>query len=527
MSPAAAAGGSGKDVNAAMQETPSEIKKPAGFAASVRKESTTTPRTEASSPDPHAEDLDTEDENHLSVINDNAMAGSLKKASSEDINKKDDDVYEAMPLSQTDQHIHQLDRDGELNEVAGSQSMLSQELSYYSDEDKDHLQLSEKSETSLSLAKRIGLLSSTQEEESEEDEKLPAVAAGPSTPKRSSYGTSSMMSRSANSGAPDLASFSAKKEVIASEGKPRMEMDITDTPVRESEGFGSLLDAVAKITEQEVSEEGEEARTWRRASLLDPDPNMEEDCYYVGHKARAAASLSPTRTSPRKARTSLSKRKIPLPTSGSTKKRKTSDTAKRNAKAASIAKKATQSKSTKKTEDAKEVQEAAKRAAVLAERAITDPMLAKRLLLSMALVRENPRSSPDVLPGAGHVIEEVLKKHMAEYYELSTTKCQSAQQQSFNNDMVLVIKEVAATNKWKFADCFVDKALRDRIRCYYKTHIQNAKKRLRTMVRNPSKRANAKHLLQHMAIIEQHNSNEEQQEKKTQRRTVKVDATPI
>jgi hypothetical protein len=91
---------------------------------------------------------------------------------------------------------------------------------------------------------------------------------------------------------------------------------------------------------------------------------------------------------------------------------------------------------------------------------------------------------------------------MAEYYQLSTEKCQSAQQQAFNNDMVVVVREVAEERKWVFADCFDDRALRDRIRCYYKTHIQNAKKRLRTMVRNPTKRANAKHLLQHLDIIE-------------------------
>jgi hypothetical protein len=564
-----------------------------------------TPRTAASSPDSRDGTLDVEDdEAEGGVCGGDVMIRQKSSTTSDDTTNKDDDVTlerrmmdEEMPMSQTDRHIHQLDREGQLNEVAGSQSMLSQELIYDiqcrgrpvnrsgdddDDDDKNSvgcltsLHLSQETETSMGMAKRIGLLSMTQdEEESEEDTKPPAsdgdiganttistnTAENPCTPKRSE-GLFSVLSHASNTGAPDLGSFSAKKEIIAAENKPKM--DITDTPVRESEGFGSLLDAVAKITEQEISEEGEDALLWRRSLYLlrHPDEEAVTELSPTRRKRSLApryASTSPTRKSPRKSAGVHSKRKIPLAVdaddpSSVTKKRKvylSASTAyneiQKRTKTDSVDKNKPEENNN--VDNAREAHEAAIRAAALAERIVTDPGLAKQLLLSMALVRENPRSAPETLPGPGHVLLDgfvwarypplengtsyswnvasvtqmmvkiyanlnhqifllsfcntVLKKHMAEYYQLSTEKCQSAQQQAFNNDMVVVVREVAEARQWDFADCFDDRALRDRIRCYYKTHIQNAKKRLRTMVRNPTKRANAKHLLQHLDIIEQ------------------------
>ena len=128
--------------------------------------------------------------------------------------------------------------------------------------------------------------------------------------------------------------------------------------------------------------------------------------------------------------------------------------------------------------------EMAQCAAQLAAETIASPEVAKNLLLSMALVRINPRAAPAQWPARGSVIcdgffwgtypplETILRRNMREYYELSTTKCQSKSQQKFNNRLTVEIRAESDKYGWVFAKNFDDKVLRDRIRCFFKTHIQ-------------------------------------------------------
>lgn len=167
---------------------------------------------------------------------------------------------------------------------------------------------------------------------------------------------------------------------------------------------------------------------------------------------------------------------------------------------------------------ASEARGLAQKAADLAARAIESPVLSKRLLLSMVFVRTNPRSPPATWPPKGSIIPEgffwtayppletTLETHMRRYYDLSVKKCQSREQQAFNNDMVTFVRVEAAKFGWKFDVKFTDKALRDRVRCYFKTRIQNSKKRLLTMLKDPTKPANTKALIQHLDMIRNHSN---------------------
>jgi len=134
--------------------------------------------------------------------------------------------------------------------------------------------------------------------------------------------------------------------------------------------------------------------------------------------------------------------------------------------------------------------------------ALRDHRTKKHLLLEMALSRDNPRTSlHDPKPGVitegffwGNYpsLEKVLRARMDEYYELSTSKRQSKEQQTFNNRLVTKVRDVATASGWTFdGRVFDDKKIRDRIRCFFKTHIQNAKKRLKTVLKNQHKKPNA------------------------------------
>ncbi|KAL9185787.1 hypothetical protein ACHAXT_003564 [Thalassiosira profunda] len=183
-----------------------------------------------------------------------------------------------------------------------------------------------------------------------------------------------------------------------------------------------------------------------------------------------------------------------------------------------------------------------------------EPGLYRALLLHMALEREAPRKpgggAPDHAPigkrrGNQYVegvperktviadgffwkdvpeLEGLLLRHMEEYYEMSENRPQSKKQQEFNNRLVGIIHAAALSHGYTFdplsfglaadaaprpmnrlaalaADAtgpppeFNRKKLRDRIRCYYKTHVQNSKKRLVTLLKNPTRPRNREVLL--------------------------------
>ena len=135
-----------------------------------------------------------------------------------------------------------------------------------------------------------------------------------------------------------------------------------------------------------------------------------------------------------------------------------------------------------------------------------DEELLQKVILQMALISESKETKRVVsepvssIIGEGFywrdypVLEEILFDNMKNYYNMSSQNRQSRHQQEFNNRLVASIRHAALENGFTFDPSFNDKRLRDRIRCFYKTHLQNAKKRLATLQKHPNSPIHQSHL---------------------------------
>jgi hypothetical protein len=158
-----------------------------------------------------------------------------------------------------------------------------------------------------------------------------------------------------------------------------------DTPIRESECFGSLLDAVQAITEREEVNAKLFSLQYRSSSSDDNRDVVTNPQEAISDAT--AKNNKPSRTRKRKSSPKSSSGDDDDDEGSPKKSRKSSATR-------------------KKESEQREAQEIAKRAAALAEQTVADPEMAKKLLLSMALVRENPRTLPSSWPVRGSEVPE-------------------------------------------------------------------------------------------------------------------------
>jgi hypothetical protein len=262
-------------------------------------------------------------------------------------------------MSHTDEQIRNLENEGELGQVVGSQSLLSQELIHSSQQEDDAgFQLSQPTESSTALARRLGLLS-------QEDKMVVKTEARGASPNAEELTVS----------IPETSDVTDGMDTTTPPPANVPKFPITDTPFRESECFGSLLEAVEKITREEEM----------NAKIVAWQHNFE-----ASDKGDEEVPTTPRRGTGSRRLTSKRKH-VASPASSN----------------ASPSKKSRKTNCTRKKEnEQRKSQNVAKRAAGLAEQTITDPDMAKKLLLSMALVRENPRSVPTVLPSRGATVPE-------------------------------------------------------------------------------------------------------------------------
>ena len=363
-----------------------------------------------------------------------------------------------------DDQVLQLEHSGDLDAVAGSQSVLSQELMILSSQDEalnisidddQHNSNSQATETSTSMAQRLGLirqdtvessassnsnheLSEKQKESSypTNEEVVVVQAQAPAAEEEeSSYAPMSQESLPlsqdpvileeqeraaatgtlANNGTP---AKSNRKVSYTSPAPPPTKHDndssnmfspkgsMRDTPIRNSKNFGSLLNAVQMITSQEtVSSELYKDLEESASTTSAPPGNQTKGVTGNGRapKKGKAASTASTGKSKQTTNSSSKKRPVPPPPLPPPPTYVFSEEAKRRAREHALAPTAPKSNPGPRT---KIELLKARRAAALAEQTITDPEMAKKLLLSMALVRENPRQAPDAWPKPGSVVPE-------------------------------------------------------------------------------------------------------------------------
>jgi hypothetical protein len=128
-------------------------------------------------------------------------------------------------------------------------------------------------------------------------------------------------------------------------------------------------------------------------------------------------------------------------------------------------------------------------------------------------------------------LENLLRTNQKRYYELSSNLRGTVEQISFNNHLVTLVRQESLKYHWIFyqqesgdataanqdiiSDSYngerhynwTDKALRNRIRFSYKTTMQNTRLRLNTMLKNPSKRSNARNLNALYRLLKQESNN--------------------
>jgi len=342
--------------------------------------------------------------------------------------------------------VHRMEASGDLVEVIGSQSMLSQELQFsqqepLSQEDNNN---DDKTQalTVKSVAQHFGML--TQDDNRDQEESGSQESTGSS----GSFETLDMiMDMDEHENETDNEVFtgldamknaskillqqappvydSSKASNFMRSGPLRLRGVSDATTSSSSTGLGSLLQAVQAVTENSPS-----TRFSPRGSTL---RNMQAQRLAAGKSLFFPDAKFTERSTPKSSNKS---------STSAAKKKKT------KAKHPILLSQPAQLPT-----NATPFELTAQRAASMAERVNADADLEKRLLLSMALVRDHPRGHPPSPKPAGHVLpdgffwahysplEQILKDYMGQYYELSMSKCQSQAQKEFNNRLVVTIRQ--------------------------------------------------------------------------------------